>query len=282
MQTNKSYIVIIISLVILASGLAYLNFNSTGSEIPIENTDSTSIVSKPFNYDDYFIAVRDSIKPAIKYRIDSLERLIKTDTGNYQAHVLLARLYDESQLGLVAAQYVNDIAIRLNDERSWFNSGLKFYDFAANTVDTGAQIYASKKAIAAFEKVIAINEHNLEAKNAMAICYVQNDLDVMAGVQLLKDVIKRDSNNVQANYTLGMLSRRSGQWDKARIRFEKLAQLDPLNSEAYFYLGEAYSSLNMKKEAIIAYETCMNLIPSANEDSKIDIKKLIDNLKQTK
>lgn len=282
MQTNKSYIVIIISLVLLASGLAYLNFNSTGSEIPIENTDSTSIVSKPFNYDDYFIAVRDSIKPAIKFRIDSLERLIKTDTGNYQAHVLLARLYDESQLGLVAAQYVNDIAIRLNDERSWFNSGLKFYDFAANTVDTGAQIYASKKAIAAFEKVIAINEHNLEAKNAMAICYVQNDLDVMAGVQLLKDVIKRDSNNVQANYTLGMLSRRSGQWDKARIRFEKLAQLDPLNSEAYFYLGEAYSSLNMKKEAIIAYETCMNLIPSANEDSKKDIKKLIDNLKQTK
>ena len=130
--------------------------------------------------------------------------------------------------------------------------------------------------------MIAINEHNLEAKNAMAICYVQNDLDVMAGVQLLKDVIKRDSNNVQANYTLGMLSRRSGQWDKARIRFEKLAQLDPLNSEAYFYLGEAYSSLNMKKEAIIAYETCMNLIPSANEDSKKEIKKLIDNLKQTK
>jgi tetratricopeptide (TPR) repeat protein len=282
MQTNKSYIVIIISLVILASGLAYLNFNSTGSEIPIETADSTLTVSKPFNYDDYFITVKDSIKPAIKFRIDSLEHLIKTDTGNYQAHVLLARLYDESQLGLVAAQYVNDIAIRLNDERSWFNAGLKFYDFAANTIDTGAQIYASKKAIAAFEKVIAINEHNLEAKNAMAICYVQNDLDVMAGVQLLKDVIKRDSNNVQANYTLGMLSRRSGQWDKARIRFEKLAQLDPLNSEAYFYLGEAYSSLNMKKEAIIAYETCMNLIPSANEDSKKDIKKLIDNLKQTK
>lgn len=282
MQTNKSYIVIIISLVILASGLAYLNFNSTGSEIPIETADSTSTVSKPFNYDDYFIAVRDSIKPALKFKIDSLEHLIKTDTGNYQAHVLLARLYDESQLGLVAAQYVNDIAIRLNDERSWFNAGFKFYDFAANTIDTGAQIYASKKAITAFEKVIAINEHNLEAKNAMAICYVQNDLDVMAGVQLLKDVIKRDSNNVQANYTLGMLSRRSGQWDKARIRFEKLAQLDPLNSEAYFYLGEAYSSLNMKKEAIIAYETCMNLIPSANEDSKKEIKKLIDNLKQTK
>ncbi len=280
MQTNKSYIVIIISLVLLASGLAYLNFNSSGSEVPIETADSTSTLTKPFDYDEYFLQVRDSIKPEIKFKIDSLERLIKSDTGNYQAHVLLARLYDDAQLGLIAAQYVNDIAVRLNDERSWFNAGFKFYDFAANTADTGAQIYASKKAIAAFEKVIAINEHNLEAKNAMAICYVQNDLDVMAGVQLLKDVIKRDSNNVQANYTLGMLSRRSGQWDKARIRFEKLAQLDPLNSEAYFYLGEAYSSLNMKKEAIIAYETCMNLIP--NEDSKKDIKKLIDNLKQTK
>jgi cytochrome c-type biogenesis protein CcmH/NrfG len=135
-------------------------------------------------------------------------------------------------------------------------------------------------AITSFEKVVAINEQNLEAKNAMAICYVQNDLDIMKGVQILKDVVKRDSNNVQANYTLGMLSRRSGQWDKAKIRFEKLAKLDPLNSEAYFYLGETYSSLNMKKEAIIAYETCMNLIP--NQESKDEIKKLIDNLKQTK
>jgi cytochrome c-type biogenesis protein CcmH/NrfG len=135
-------------------------------------------------------------------------------------------------------------------------------------------------AITSFEKVIAINDLNLEAKNAMAICYVQNELDIMKGVQLLKDVIKHDSNNVQANYTLGMLSRRSGQWDKARIRFEKLAKLDPLNSEAYFYLGESYTSLNMKKEAIIAYETCMSLIP--NQESKDEIKKLIDNLKQTK
>jgi tetratricopeptide (TPR) repeat protein len=280
MQSNKSLLVIIVSLVILASGLAYLNFNSSGSEVPIETDDSTSTLAKPFDYDEYFISVRDTIPAAIKHKIDSLERLIKTDTGNYQANVLLARLYDEAQLGLIAAQYVNDIAARLNDERSWFNAGIKFYDFAANTLDTGAQIYASKKAIAAFEKVVAINEHNLEAKNAMAICYVQNDLDVMAGVQLLKDVIKRDSNNVQANYTLGMLSVRSGQWDKARIRFEKLAQLDPLNSEAYFYLGEAYSNLNMKKEAIIAYETSMNLV--SDETTKSDIKKLIDNLKQTK
>lgn len=280
MQTNKSFIIIVISLVLLASGLAYLNFSSTGNDTPIETTDSNAALAKPFSYDDYFISVRDTISPILKLKIDSLERLIKTDTGNYQANVMLARLYDEAHLSLIAASYVFDIATKLNDERSWFNAGFKFYDFAANTSDTGAQIYASKMAITSFEKVVAINVQNLEAKNAMAICYVQNDLDIMKGVQILKDVVKRDSNNVQANYTLGMLSRRSGQWDKARIRFEKLAKLDPLNSEAYFYLGETYSSLNMKKEAIIAYETCMNLIP--NQESKDEIKKLIDNLKQTK
>ncbi len=279
MQTKKSYLVIIISLIVLASGLAYLNFSSPGNELPIEISDSTTVISKPFDYDEYYIAVRDTIAPEFKGKIDSLERLIKVDTGNYQANIFLVRLYEQAGLGLIAAHYATDIATKLNDERSWFNSGFKFYDFAANTSVTSAQLYASKKAIASFEKVIAINDLNLEAKNAMAICYVQNDLDVMAGVQLLKDVIKRDSNNVQANYTLGMLSRRSGQWEKAKIRFEKLAQLDPLNSEAYFYLGEAYSSLNMKKEAIIAYETCMNLIP--NEESKNEIKKLIENLKQT-
>lgn len=281
MQNNKLYIIIIVSLVVLASGLVYLNFGTIGTEVPYAvTTDSTSSISKPFNYDEYYIASRDTLSPLIKQQVDSLENLIKVDTSNYQATVLLVRTYDQAGLGLIAANYLQNIATKLGDERSWFNAGFKFYDFAATTSDTSAQVYASKKAISAFEKVVSINEHNLEAKNAMAICFVQNDLDVMRGVQLLKDVISRDSNNVQANYTLGMLSRRSGQWDKARIRFEKLTQLEPLNSEAYFYLGESYTSLNMKKEAIVAYETSMNLI--SDNESKREIKKLIDNLKQTK
>ena len=36
MQSNKSFIIIIISLVLLTSGLAYLNFSSAGNDTPIE------------------------------------------------------------------------------------------------------------------------------------------------------------------------------------------------------------------------------------------------------
>jgi len=128
MQTNKSFIIIVISLVLLASGLAYLNFSSAGNDTPIETTDSNASMAKPFSYDDYFISVRDTISPILKLKIDSLERLIKTDTGNYQANVMLARLYDEAHLSLISASYVFDIATKLNDERSWFNAGFKFYD----------------------------------------------------------------------------------------------------------------------------------------------------------
>ena len=282
MQSSKLYLIVILLLVVLAGCLVYLNFYSTGSEIThtMPSDGSSSSIAKTFVYDEYYTANRDTLSPRIKLEVDSLEGVVKKDTTNYQAAVALVRAYEQAGLGLIAAHYLQNIANKLGDERSWFNAGFKFYDFAATTSDTSAQIYASKKAIAAFEKVVSINEQNLEAKNAMAICYVQNDLDVMKGVQLLKDVIVRDSNNVQANYTLGMLSRRSGQWDKARVRFEKLTQLEPLNSEAYFYLGEAYTSLNMRKEAIVSYETSMNLI--SDSESKKEIKKLIDNLKQTK
>jgi biopolymer transport protein ExbB len=94
------------------------------------------------------------------------------------------------------------------------------------------QIYASKEAIKAFEKVISLNENNVEAKNALAICYIQNDLDIMKGVQILKDVVKRDSNNVQAAIDAcavqkGSLSNivRSGLERYAQV--EKDANIDP-------------------------------------------------------
>lgn len=278
MQFNRSYLLLIGALLLLAVGLIYWNIRS--SEVPVDNSANltTTETIKPFNYEAYVEHAHDTLTVLAKARIDSLEALAKADTGNYQANLLLASAWEEAGHKLIAAHYYMQIAERLNTEGNWNKAGLKYYEYATLSNDSVSQMFAVQKAIDAYQRVVEINPENLEAKNEMALCYVQNDLDVMRGVQLLLDIVKRDSNNVKANYSLGMLSRRSGQWEKARMRFEKLTRLDPASSEAYFYLGEALTNMGRKKEAISAYESSKSLID--DPASKQEIDKIIEDLKK--
>ena len=105
----------------------------------------------------------------------------------------------------------------------------------------------------------------------------QGGTEVMQAVTLLKEVLAADSNNVQAIYTLGMLSIQSGQYDKAVERFEKLRQLEPMNSEYYYYLADIYSQLGQKDKAVKALEVCKTLTTS--EEARKNIDELIKDIK---
>ncbi|MCG9881048.1 MAG: tetratricopeptide repeat protein [Bacteroidia bacterium] len=279
MQFNRAQIIIIGVLAGLVGILVYLNYkSSTPDVLP---TPSTGAVSAPrsFDFDSYLSSLKDSVSSETwAYINEQTEAANKPEARIYEI-AAIANTWDSIGFKLVGAHYFAKVAGKINDENSWFNAGLKFYEFAATCEDTSMQIYASKEAIVAFEKVTALNENNVEAKNALAICYIQNDLDIMKGVQLLKDVTRRDSNNVEANYTLGMLSMRSGQVDKAVGRFETLVRIQPMNPEFHYYLGEAYSQLGRKMDAIRSFETFKGLVPDENAKKNIEI--TINNLKNS-
>jgi tetratricopeptide (TPR) repeat protein len=279
MQFNKAQIIIIAVLLSLVGILIYLNFKSSTSEILPEVKSPAETVVYQFDFDAYVASIKDSVNPDLWASLK--ESMVQADSNEARLFMLsdLSRKFDSLGFPLVGAHYFSKLAKRINDENSWFNAGLRYYEFAATSADTAMQMYATKEAIVAFEKVIALNENNIEAKNALAICYIQNDMDIMKGVQLLKDVTKRDSNNIEANYTLGMLSMRSGQADKAVGRFETLVKLQPMNPEFHYYLGEAYNQMGKKKEALREYETFKTLVP--DEGAKKNIEVTINNLKNS-
>ncbi len=276
MQLNKAQILIIAILVTMVGVLVYLNFK-TPSINPAELVQTESKTPRVFDLDRYLNGIMDSLAPASATYLADLIHDSKIDTGNIYPKLKLARTYDSLGFPLASGYYYRLIALKLNDENSWYRAGFNYYEAAATALDTAMQDYATAKTIEAFEKVTAINPNNLEAKNALAICYVKGDMDVMKGVQLLKDVLRLDSTNIDANYTLGVLSMRSGQMDKALIRFQTLTQLQPFNAEFQYYLGECYLDLGNKPEAIKAFETFKQLVP--DEEAKKSITTTINNLK---
>lgn len=279
MQFNRAQIIIIGVLAGLVGILVYLNYKSSTPDVLPTPATGANIAPRSFDFDSYLGSLKDSVSAGTwEYISAQTEAANKPEARIYEI-AAIANTWDSIGFKLVGAHYFAKVAGKINDENSWFNAGLKFYEFAATCEDTSMQIYASKEAIVAFEKVIALNENNVEAKNALAICYIQNDLDIMKGVQLLKDVTRRDSNNIEANYTLGMLSMRSGQVDKAVGRFETLVRIQPMNPEFHYYLGEAYSQLGRKMDAIRSFETFKGLVPDENAKKNIDI--TINNLKNS-
>jgi tetratricopeptide (TPR) repeat protein len=77
-----------------------------------------------------------------------------------------------------------------------------------------------------------------------------------------------------------MLSMRSGQMDKALVRFETLTRIEPMNPDFYYFLGQCYLSLENKNKAILAFENFKKLVQ--DPEAKKNIDKTITNLKNSK
>jgi cytochrome c-type biogenesis protein CcmH/NrfG len=93
----------------------------------------------------------------------------------------------------------------------------------------------------------------------------------MQGIQLLLGVVKEEPKNLKANMNLGMFSLKSGQFQKAIERFKTVIEVNP-TPEAWFYLGTSYENLEMKSDAILAYQKSKELAADPSLSNFVDRK----------
>ena len=73
-------------------------------------------------------------------------------------------------------------------------------------------------------------------KNRLAMTLVVTD-NPMQGIQLLRELVEENPNDLEAIKNLGILSIQSGQFARAEDRFTELLKMDSTDLEAKFYLG---------------------------------------------
>ena len=69
----------------------------------------------------------------------------------------------------------------------------------------------------------------------------------MKGIQQLLEVVRKDSNNMQAQMVLGIGGSYFRQFDKAIERLNKVVAFDPDNLEAVSWLADAYAEKAISK-----------------------------------
>lgn len=190
----------------------------------------------------------------------------------------VAHIYNVAGFSGVASYYLYDLAKKKNELALWVKAGDQNYQAAMilNSPENNGLLF--QNALACFKKATELAPTNTSYQIKLAQCYMDGTQDVMSGVGILRDIVAKDSNNAEAQFTLGRFGIVSKQFDKAIKRLEKVVSLQPSNVDAYLLLAEAYENVGENKSAVSALEKAKKLIK--DPDLTKEINDYIKHLKQ--
>lgn len=204
---------------------------------------------------------------------------LEKNTADTNGINIAVEFLKEQKLFVAASYYFEKKAALMNTTQAWINAGNRYF-YATGFVREKAEtesLYQS--AIKCFEKALEKDPNSLDAKIQLASCYVEGSMDPMKGITMLKELEKKDSNNVQVQMVLAQFAVKSGQLDKAQARYEKILKVKPDYLEAYLFLADVYEKKGDKAKTIEVLEKYVSLTP--DKEIREQIKLYIEQLKKS-
>ncbi|HEV7229972.1 MAG TPA: tetratricopeptide repeat protein [Bacteroidia bacterium] len=159
----------------------------------------------------------------------------------------LVALFDTLQKPAASAYYMQMKAVQTNSKSDWTKTAERYY--VGSKYFPGAHVLVDS-AIRSYERVLKLDPNDLNAKTGLGVCYVEGTSNPMQGIGLLQEVLKADSNYVDALLNLGNFAMTSGQYPKAISRFNKVLKLKPEYILLYVRIAEAYEKMGDKPHTI--------------------------------
>jgi tetratricopeptide (TPR) repeat protein len=227
-----------------------------------------------FDIDAYRTEKINALPEEAQAAIGKLDEQIKAAEGKEKTELLLEqkKLFLENRSALLAAYSLLQIAESDNNAESWNTAGNMYMAATmAEQENPSLADYGIHQAVNCYQKAVDISPDTIDYKINLASALMEGGEQTMQGVQMLLGIIEQHLDNIPANLILGRFGIVSGQYDKAVARLEKVVSLDPKNTEAYFYLAEAYNGLGRKDDAIKTFEQCKKLVDDPGFSAEIDL-----------
>lgn len=177
----------------------------------------------------------------------------------------------------IAAYMQLQVAENTDHMSDWNLAGQYIYTYAVQMQDTSRRDFLMAEAIRCFDKILEKDATNRQATLYKGLALADKRETMMLSIPLLLQVVREDSTNILAQYTLGMLAIESGQLDKALNRFEKLISLQPSNAEYHFQAARTHELMGNKEMALIYYTKSLEL--TQNPEIQEQLKEIINQLK---
>ncbi len=194
------------------------------------------------------------IPQEVENQINELRRLLREE-GNIDkktnfAHSLANRYLD---YGVVdsAASYA-DLMMEWSLDSPELVADIYFKAYERSQDQEKAKRYA-EKAREVLQQLLDKDPKNLAVKNRLAMTFVVSE-NPMLGISMLREILAEDETNRQAILNLGLLAIQSGQFERARERFETLVSMDGSDHEAKLYLAVSMMEINEPTQARLLLE----------------------------
>lgn len=274
---------IISGLAVALIAVLYLFGRTTSPQKPLAT--STEHSANSFNIEHFIADAKQQLTPSQSVTLGKLENSVKRGDVSAQqiaAYTHLAAFWRDSvHLFEPYAWYLSEAAKLDKSEKNLTFAAQLILANLRGEPDGAKLSWKTDLALDLFQRALELNPDNDETKIGIGSCYVygksrSNPEETMKGIQVLRDVVAKDSNNMRAQLVLGIGGYMSKQYDKAIYRLKKVLDAEPDNLEAMAYLGDVYADKGDKQEAIRYYELSKKLAnnPEYTEEVNRRIKSL--------
>ena len=180
-----------------------------------------------------------SLNEVQRVAFDKMEGNLKASEPKEASFIQIIRFWDSLRRPAIAAYYKEKSAFVISTEENWLEAGNRYFSATRFVKETEKQML-----------------------------FIEG---------ILREVEKIDSNNINLQLNFAFFSGKSGQWDKAIARFNKVLKIQPDYIEAYLHLADAYEQKGDKANAIISLEKYSALIEDVTIKAEVKsyIKKLM-------
>jgi len=119
------------------------------------------------------------------------------------------------------------------------------------------------EAVRAFQQIVDARPELLDAHVNLMIATLnrQEEGDEARAIDMARNVVARDDENVRAHYCLGLLLYRAGELEQAAQHYQRAVEIDPGDAYALYSLGQCLEQEGKLDEAVEMYERTINLDP---------------------
>jgi tetratricopeptide (TPR) repeat protein len=243
MRTGSKQLLLIAGAIAITVALFYAPKKITKDNIVEKQSDI-------YSFDFLNSEAKKKLKRQEAEPINVVESALSKDNSSTTLIDSLGKMWDRLEMPQVSSHYYELLAEKNPDEKSWTNAAYRYYDAFRITGDSALRKIFVEKAIESYQKVLEINPENLDAKTDLGACYAEGTSNPMQGIMLLRDVVAKNPQHEMAQFNLGVLSVKSGQYEKAVDRFQKVLEINPGNLNARFMLGRTYAMMGNKDLAL--------------------------------
>ncbi len=265
-----------------AGGLVFLFILLLFGKTETTKVDATQPVAtkSSFNILELIAKERQKLTPGQVITVSKLENNItrgdlkKQEANQYTA---LAEFWKDSiGVFLPYAYYLSEAAKLDNSEKNLTFAARLILENMRREENVDLKTWEAETAASLFQKALQLDPGNDDLKVGLGSCYVYGQgmagdpQQTMKGIQQLLEVVRNDSNNMQAQMVLGIGAVISGQNDKAVERLQKVVSFDPHNLEAVSWLADAYAAIGDTKNAIKWYQQSKHLVNNPDFSKEVD------------